>query len=84
MNCTCISDLEKKLLEQCAKNGGYKKSIKSVRMLGTAITFGGNEAKIRTCNQFEIELDGQKKKKLISMFHTFCPFCGTKEEKEKP
>jgi len=84
MNCTCVSDIEKRLLAHCIEKGKYKKPVKGVRMLGTAITIGGNEAKIRTCNSIEIELEGQKKKETISMFHTFCPFCGIKQDDKKP
>jgi len=80
MNCTCVSDLEKKLLAHCSEQGKYKKPVKGVRVLGIAITFGRNEAKIRTCSSIEVELEGQKKKEMISMFHTFCPFCGIKQD----
>jgi len=80
MNCTCVSDLEKKLLAHCSEQGKYKKPVKGVRMLGIAITFGRNETKIRTCSSIEVELEGQKKKEMISMFHTFCPFCGIKQD----
>jgi len=80
MNCTCVSDLEKKLLAHFSEQGKYKKPVKGVRILGIAITFGRNETKIRTCSSIEVELEGQKKKETISMFHTFCPFCGIKQD----
>ena len=81
MNCTCISRIEKKITAHLLENGKFKKPVKSVRMDGTVMTFEKN-AVTRTANFINIELEGQKKLERMSMIHTFCPFCGVKQEPE--
>ena len=80
MNCTCVSDIEKKVLDQLTEKGRFNKPVKTVKMKGVVIQFGGNQAVSRTSNVLEIELEGQKKMPTMSMVHSFCPFCGIKQE----
>lgn len=80
MNCTCISDIEKKILDRLIEKNKFNKPVKAVKMQGVVIQFGSNQAVLRTSNTLEIELEGQKKKQSINMLHGFCPFCGVKQE----
>jgi hypothetical protein len=83
MNCTCISDLEKKSKAHFVERGMFKKPIKSVVMKGVTLGITDTQCVTRTANYLEIELEGQKKKEQIAMFHTFCPFCGVKQGVEE-
>lgn len=50
-------------------------------MQGVAIQFGKADGAVtRTVNTLEITLEGQKKKEVMNMLHTYCPFCGVKQE----
>lgn len=80
MNCTCIEDIEKKALDRLIEKSKFNKPVKAVKMQGVVIQFGGNQAVARTSNTLEIELEGQKKKSTMSMLHSYCPFCGVKQE----
>lgn len=82
MNCTCIEDIEKKALACLIENGKLKKPVLRVSMRG--VVFGVTEKTVvtRTVNVLEIELEGQKKLETMSMFHSFCPFCGINQEPE--
>lgn len=80
MNCTCISDLEKKALNELVEMGKFNKPVKAVRMTGVVIQFGNPKAVARTSNVLEIELEGQKKMQTMNLLHSYCPFCGIKQE----
>lgn len=80
MNCTCIKDIEKKAFAQLVEKGRFNKPVKAVRIKGIVIQFGGAKAVAITSNALEIELEGQKKLETINMVHSFCPFCGVKQE----
>lgn len=45
-------------------------------MLTTAIFMVSGQT--RTISEVELTFVGQKKKKIINMIHTYCPFCGVK------
>jgi hypothetical protein len=67
--------------EKLTKDKKFKKPIKRVSMRGVAIQVTKEmNLKTRTLNTMEIELDGQKKPVTMNMFHSYCPFCGTKIE----
>lgn len=84
MNCNCISDIERRVKEHVIKNGKMKKPVNDVRMQGVVIgVTDGNDMYTRTANTMEITLEGQKKKETMSMFHSYCPFCGVKYEEVK-
>ena len=82
MNCTCISDIEKKVKQHLIDQGKLKKPVKAVFMQGVILQIVDHGATTRTVNYLEIELEGQKKREQISMTHTFCPFCGVKQGAE--
>jgi hypothetical protein len=81
MNCDCITKLERDAAEKLRKDGKFKKPVIQVRLrcVGTQIT-KEMSLRLRTFNEFEISLEGQKKPVFMNMFHSFCPFCGTKIE----
>lgn len=75
MNCKCIEEVEKRILEHHPIYNG-KKTV-SVKM---DKTFTFNPMTIRTSTNVKIQVEGQKKVYDVGMTHTFCPFCGVKEE----
>ncbi len=80
MNCGCLKEIEIKVMESLQKKSSYKKPVKKVRLLGTVMAISNNTLHIRSCNQAEIELVGQKKLELTNIVHRFCPFCGINQE----
>ena len=76
--CNCIDELEKKVAEHLTEKKTYKKPITKVEMLGKRFTLGEGVS-IKTKNDFEVTLEGQKKKVKVPVFHSFCPFCGEKK-----
>ena len=80
MNCNCVSELEKKATEKFKESGQFKKPVKRVVMGGVTLAISDSKCESRTVNYLEVELEGQKKIERIAMFHTFCPFCGVKQE----
>jgi hypothetical protein len=78
--CDCITEIEKKALTTLREQQKTKKPVASVRMRGVAFPMVGNKLTTRTCNMLEVELVGQKRSLEMSMFHSFCPFCGEKYE----
>lgn len=77
--CNCISELEENLKALAEEKGMYKKPIKSVSMAGKTLSIGGNQLNSVVVHDFEIELEGQKKRKTIKIKHSHCPFCGEKK-----
>ncbi len=73
--CNCIDELEKKVAEHLTEKKAYKKPIKKVELTGKGFTLGKNIS-VRTKTDFEVTLEGQKKKHKVPVFHSFCPFCG--------
>jgi hypothetical protein len=82
MKCTCVSDLEKKVLAHLNETKAFKKPVKKVEMGGVAFAVFGNSLESRTVSVMKIELEGQAKLEKRNMFHSFCPFCGAKQEVE--
>ena len=76
--CNCINDIESKALESLKEGGKFKKPVKKVRIKEVIFPFTGDGLSIKTSNTLEIELDGQKKLKTMSMSHTYCPWCAEK------
>lgn len=78
--CDCIDELEKKMAEHLTETKAYKKPIKKVELKGKGFTLGGNSVSVRTKTDFEVTLDGQKKKDTVPVLHSYCPFCGEKRQ----
>lgn len=76
--CDCITEIEKTALDDMQEKKRYKKPVAAVRMEGVVFPITGDKMTTRTCNVLEVELEGQKKRQEVSMFHTYCPFCGQK------
>jgi hypothetical protein len=70
--CDCIKKIEKKILKQEFK---YKKVI-AARFISGALMF--STGKVHSCSEVEIQIEGQKKKGIQKVIHTYCPFCGVK------
>jgi len=77
--CNCIDELEKKIANHLTEKKAYRKPIKKVEMLGKGFTIGEGVS-LRTKTDFEVTLEGQKKKDNVPVFHSYCPFCGEKVE----
>jgi hypothetical protein len=78
MNCNCINELEKKILEAHPEYKGKKVTHVNMDKIFTL-----NPTGIRTSTNVSIEVEGQKKKYNVGMAHTYCPFCGVKQVKEE-
>ena len=76
--CNCIKDLEKKIANHLTEKKAYRKPIKKVELKGKCFTLGGSDVSLQTRTDFEVTLEGQKKKNIVPVFHSFCPFCGVK------
>lgn len=70
--CNCIKELEKEMIDIEFNN---RKVIKA-ELVSAALMF--STGKIHTCSVVELTLEGQKKKGIQNMIHTYCPFCGEK------
>ena len=78
--CECVKELEAKLLENISATKRYKKPVKGVSLNGVGFPIVGGKLMVRTYSDVMVTLDGQKKEERVTMFHTYCPFCGTKYE----
>lgn len=78
--CECVKDIEAKVLESLTTTARYKKPVQGVSLTGVGFPIVGGKMLMRTCSDIAVTLDGQKKVEKMAMFHTFCPFCGTKYE----
>ncbi|KFC19342.1 hypothetical protein [Chryseobacterium sp. FH1] len=80
MNCDCFKNTAQKILD---KETWEKREILDVTHTGIMYTFGNNAGKTGTLSyeEFELELEGLKKPKIVKVSHTFCPFCGVKAGK---
>jgi hypothetical protein len=76
MNCNCITDIKNQLLD--IKVGPREKKAISASILSGAIMRVNNRMELVTTSEFELTLDGQKKKEIQNIVHSFCPFCGIK------
>ena len=78
--CNCVKEIEAKALENLTATARYKKPVQGVSLKGVGFPIVGGKLLTRTCSDLEVKLDGQKKVERMTMFHTFCPYCGTKYE----
>lgn len=77
MQCKCVGEIKSALTKDFTDNPRFKKPVKRVDLLGVGFGIDSkNNFRARTYNVVEIELEGQKKKERVSLFHCFCPFCG--------
>lgn len=82
MNCNCLTEIKVKLLEHVKQPGRFKKPVNKLEITGTTMLLKDAGLFTRTCSQVEVELEGQKKLETFPLVHTFCPFCGKKQEAE--
>lgn len=82
MNCNCFSETEERIKAHVIEQGMFKKPVKSASLKGVAMTLSSSTLGSRSYQDIEIELEGQKKKPTIAIYHTYCPFCGVKVEKD--
>lgn len=71
--CNCVKELEKKLVGTEWKK---KKILKSEYVSG-AIIFS-SPVRFQTTGEAEVEVEGGKKKLVVPIVHSHCPFCGEK------
>lgn len=78
--CDCVTEIQKRALADMQEKKRYKKQVVNVRMKGVVFPIIENKmsARTRTSSELEVELEGQKKRQKVSMFHNYCPFCGEK------
>lgn len=77
MKCNCITEVTEKIKQDLQENPRYKKPVKKIEIIGVGFSLsnaGGVES--RLFNPIEVELEGQKKRERLSLFHSYCPFCG--------
>jgi len=82
MNCECLTNTEKKLLDNYNANEKNKK-----KALSASIEKGfifGKKLQTITYSNVAFQLEGQKKECKLRLFHSFCPFCGIKIERDNP
>ena len=75
--CVCVRDIENKAKETFS-DGRFKRAVLSVRMDGVVFPIHHNDVGMKTSNQLEVTLSGQKKRPTVTMMHSYCPFCGEK------
>lgn len=80
--CDCVKEIEAKAMESFATTPRYKKPVQGVSLKGVGFPIVGGKMLMRTCSDIEVTLDGQKKVERMTMFHTYCPYCGTKYESD--
>lgn len=80
MNCNCLTEVKDKVTEKIKEPGCFKKPVLYTELTGIALAISGNTMITRTCSVMEITLEGQKKKERMNIVHTYCPFCGVKQE----
>lgn len=81
--CDCIKKTEKAILERMKEENKDKAIITEGTFNHMGLSFTGN-AGWRTYQEFEYDFtpikkngeEGRKIKKKVSMYHTYCPFCG--------
>ncbi|MEP7317196.1 MAG: hypothetical protein ABI921_00590 [Panacibacter sp.] len=78
MNCKCITDIEKKLVGMDHKN----RKILKAKFLSMGFLLTHNSMISVTSSEIELEVEGMKKKPIQNIFHSWCPFCGTKISKD--
>jgi hypothetical protein len=78
MKCRCLSKIE----EEVKKMDYDGKKVLSTKFLSAGFVAvkkdGVHTMDIITTSELEVELQGVKKKKVVNMMHSYCPFCGKK------
>ena len=80
--CNCIEEIEEKVKKHLTEIGKYKKPITKVEACGKGFSVDDHFQNV-IWHDFEITLEGQKKKPTIPVKHSYCPFCGEKKEQAK-
>jgi hypothetical protein len=75
-----VKDIEEKALDSFRATSRFKKPVTRVRMGGISFPMVDGELLMRTANELQVTLEGQKKVESVSMMHSYCPFCGEKYE----
>lgn len=73
--CECLKEIEKKIHE---KFPVYNR--KNVLKVQAHVVFRFPDMKAVTTTEFNLKLEGQKKEVPIQVNHTFCPYCGVRNE----
>jgi len=82
--CNCIENIENKLLDlwkndKTFKNGNKIQKV-TMRNMQHSISFSGGPITSFIGGEVEVDIEGQKKKKVISIEFNYCPFCGEKRK----
>jgi hypothetical protein len=80
MNCKCIERIEKELVGR--EFGTKKLRVTKAELVSVGLIFGKSTMKHITCSELSLTVDGMRRPQKQSLLHSFCPFCGTKIEKE--
>ena len=75
--CECIKTIEQKVFDHIKDDLNYKKPVISVRMKGKMLSLK-SQLSLKITSDFEIELEGQKKKPTIPVTWSYCAWCGEK------
>lgn len=79
MKCTCVTDIEKRLVGREFKK---EQIVTKARMINGALIMikkdGVFQFDLITNSDFEVEVEGMKRKQTQTVNHNFCPFCGVK------
>lgn len=79
MKCTCVTDIEKRLIGHEFKKG---QRVTKARMINGGLMMikkdGVLQFDLITNSDFEFEVEGMKRKQTQPVNHNFCPFCGVK------
>lgn len=78
--CECVKLLEAEVSANINAIARYKKPVQSVSLSGVGFPIVDGRLLMRTCSDIEVTLDGQKKVERVTIFHSYCPFCGQKYE----
>lgn len=84
--CNCIKDLDEKLLAKMKEEKKANGIVNEGSLQNMGLSFANPGGGWRTYQVFKYEMTNKKKNGTlgatrnyeISMYHTFCPFCGEK------
>lgn len=88
--CKCIDELSKKIIEMKKEENKDKAVIGDGSFTHMGLSMSG-EGGWRTYQEFEYEVTpiktngtmGKQHKKRVSVYHSYCPFCGKKIDNKK-
>lgn len=81
MNCQCLTEIPAKMMKKFNEEKRYKSDVVEVE-IEKAYTVG-KQLTVTTYSTAHIELKGQNRKIQEKIIHSFCPFCGVKNNDEK-